>query len=160
MDEVTFLNHYADDELKKWWKTASPAIREKMLDLLTGLHATPLSQLDQFTVLQHSNQPDGWAGSRLVFAIRNNLAANGQATGNTICLSLALNPAGITASLNYQLNLHTPGEIRAAHANEILPLLQAHHQRLQDTVDDIVQHRKENRRACPQRLPRMPYEYK
>ena len=154
MDEEYFLKHYADDELKTWWDAASLAIRKQILDLLTGLHATPLSQLDQFTVLQHSNQPDGWSGSRLVFAIRNNLAANGIATGNTICLSLALNPAGITASVNYQLNLHQPGEIRAATANELLRLLQPHHQLLQVTVDDLVQ-----RRAPPHRVARMPYEY-
>jgi hypothetical protein len=159
MDEATFLKHYADDELKKWWKSASPAIQEQMLGLLTGLHATPLSQLDQFTVGLHTHQPDGWTGSRLVFAIRNNKAANGQATGNTICLSLALNTAGITASVNYRLNLHQPGKTRVAHANELLPLLQAHLQRLQDTVDDVVQHRKVNGRACPQRAARMPFEY-
>ncbi len=154
MDEATFLNHYADHEMITWWHAAPPAIKEQMLELLTGLHATPLSQLDQFTVGLHAHQPDGWTGKRLVFAIRNNQAANGQATGNTICLSLALNTAGITASVNYRLNLHQPGETRAAHAEELLRLLEAPHQRLQETVDSVVQ-----RRVPPQRLPRMPCEY-
>ena len=154
MDEATFLNHYADHEMVTWWHAAPPAIKEQMLELLTGLHATPLSQLDQFTVGLHAHQPDGWAGSRLVFAIRNNQAANGIATGNTICLSLALNPKRVTASVNYQLNLHQPGEPRAAHANELLQLLHSHHDRLQDIVDDVVQLRVPLKRAA-----RMPFEY-
>jgi hypothetical protein len=154
MDEENFLNHYADDELESWWKAASPAIQEQMLDLLTGLHATPLSQLDQFTVVLHANQPDRWRGSRLVFAIRNNLDANGRATANTICLSLALNPKRVTASVNYHLNLHQPGEPRVAHGNELLQLLYSHHDRLQDTVDDIVQ-----LRVPLKRVARMPFEY-
>lgn len=159
MDEATFLNCYADQTLRTWWMEATPCLQGQMLTLLTGLHATPLAQLDQFTVGLHTQQPDGWEGPRLVFAVRNNKAANGKATRNTICLSLALNPAEITASLNYRLNLHDNAQPIATNATGLLDLLQDNHGLVQATVDEVVQHRKVNGRPCPQRPVRKPREY-
>jgi hypothetical protein len=157
VDQATFLNHYADEQLKSWWNAVSPEKQEQMLALLAELHASPLSRLDQFTVGLHTNQPDGWTGPRLVFAIRNNLAANGRATRNTICVSLALNPAGIIVGVNLGLN---PDDQRmTADANALSRILEEHHHHLQDTVDAVVQYRRVNRRACPQRFPRMPCDY-
>jgi hypothetical protein len=154
MDEEFFLNHYADEKLREWWRMA-PCLQDQMLELLTALHATPLAQLDQFTVGLHTNQPDGWRGPRLVFAVRNNTAPNGRATRNTICLSLALNPAEITASVNYRLDLHDNGQPRATDATGLLPLLEQHQLRVQATVNMVVLHRQDG----GQRAARMPCEY-
>lgn len=93
MDEATFVGQYADARLAQWWN-AAPRLREGMLGLLAVLHQTPLAQLDQFTVGEHTGQPDEWPGERLVFAIRNNRAARGRASPDSFRLSIPLKLQG------------------------------------------------------------------
>jgi hypothetical protein len=164
-DELGYGNaalsaQYADSRLAEFWGQAAPAVREQLRVVLTGMNETSLAQLDQFTVGLHTSQPDGWTGARIVVAIRNNTAQNGQASPHSYCLSVALNPLGITASVCPELRPigQADGQRFALAADEILPFLQGCRQRLQHAVDVRMQMRKVNRRRC-QRLARRPCDY-
>lgn len=139
MDEQTFLGQYADGRLQEWWHSAQPFLRAEMVALVTGLHATPLAQLDQFTVGLHTGQPDGWDGARLVFAIRNNTVPNGHATTGTFCLSVPLNARpriAVTVRRELGSDQETRDDRQALGARDFLNGL---HQR-QAAIRQIVDH--------------------
>ena len=156
MNETDFLESYADTRLKMWWETSTPALRDQMLELITKLNKTPLAQLDQFTVGLHTNQPDDWQGSRLVFAINNNL----NATKESFCLSLALRPETITASISHELKPLGRSVARwSASVKEILEWLEGLDQQIfQNVVDQKLELRRVDGRPT-QRCARRPCDY-
>lgn len=157
MNEQIFLHEYADARLSDWWKESTPRLRGEMLELIVKLNETPLAQLDQFTVGLHTGQPDGWEGARLVFAINNNV----NATKNSLCLSLALNPETITASICHELNpIGRPGGERwSASVEELLEWLEGlEEKQIRALVDQKLEMRRVNGRP-KQRSARRPYDY-
>ena len=148
MDEATFLNQYADARLMTWWHASEPGVRAHMLALITGLHATPLAQLDQYTVGLYTAQPDRWGGPRLVFAIKNITNQAGRAVSSTVSLSLALNPMGVTCS--GVGSLHPNPELRqnnwTVDTNALPDFLNQQQNILADWVEAMVPFRKVNGR--------------
>ena len=127
-----------------------------MLELITKLNKTPLAQLDQFTVGLHTGQPDGWEGPRLVFAIKNNV----KATKKSFCLSLALRPEVITASVSPELkSIGRSGARWSASVKEILEWLEGLNQQIfQNVVDQKLELRRVDGRPT-QRCARRPRDY-
>jgi hypothetical protein len=160
MDEAKFLGVYADSRLTEWWNAAAPPSRAEMLALLTGMHATPLTQLDQFTVGLHTGQPDGWEGPRLVFAIRNNVLPSSKATRHTFCVSVALTPQAIAISVIPELDPdHQQGNQRQALSpNQSIACFHERKLALRKAVDRAIEQRRVNGRTAP-RAARWPSEY-
>lgn len=75
MNEAEFKDGYADARLLNFWKEAKTkeetTAEKQLLDLIDALHNTVYCRLDQYTVEEHTDQPDGWGGSRLIFGIKN-----------------------------------------------------------------------------------------
>ena len=94
MDEEEFINGYADERLLNFWGQARPEATIQLLGLINVLHNTVYCRLDQYTVNEHTDQPDGWGGPRLIFGIKGKDAERG--FPNTNRFSIGLNPKGIT----------------------------------------------------------------
>ena len=157
MNEQIFLKEYADTRLSDWWEKSERRLRGEMLELIAKLNQTPLAQLDQFTVGEHTDQSDGWLGARLVFAIKNRV----RATKKSFCLSLALNPEMITASICHELNPigRSGGGRWSASVEELLEWLEGlEEQQLRTLVDQKLEMRRVNGRP-KQRSARRPRDY-
>lgn len=155
MNEQIFLHEYADARLRDWWQESAPRLRGEMLELIAKLNQTPLAQLDQFTVGEHTDQSDGWLGARLVFAIKNRV----RATKKSFCLSLALNPEMITASICHELNPLPGGGRWGATVEELLKWLEGlEEQPLRAVVDQRLELRRVNGQLT-QRPARRPCDY-
>jgi hypothetical protein len=160
MDQETFLNEYADSRLIDWWDAAAPPVRAVMLDILTGLHATALTEMDQFTVGLHTGQPDGWRGARLIFGLRNNVHTGSRATPNTRRVSVPLDPLSLVVTIAPQLDVH---QEHGPHGfvlgtEQGVAWLNAHHQELQQAVDAAIHQRRVNGQL-EARVRRWPSEY-
>lgn len=101
MNEAEFKDGYADARLLNFWKEAKTkeetTAEKQLLDLIDALHNTVYCRLDQYTVEEHTDQPDGWGGSRLIFGIKN--TTNGRSEKNSNKFSIGLNPKGITINV-------------------------------------------------------------
>lgn len=91
MDEDFFLNNYADGLMIDWFRQLSQSGKGSFLEILSIIRCSPLGILDQFTVKGNTEQPDGWNGLRLVFAIRN----DARASPRTNLISIGLKPTTI-----------------------------------------------------------------